>query len=62
MFDLNAAIATEPAWLQLWVLVLVVTNLASLAFVVGRREGAFHLRAEPIANLVSFVAAAVFMG
>lgn len=59
---LNEAIATGPAWLQAWILVLVVTNLVALLFVVRRRDGAFRVRAEPIAILVSFFAAAVFMG
>ncbi len=59
---LNEAMAAGPAWLQAWLLVLVVTNLVALLFVVGRRDGAFRVRAEPIAILVSFFAAAVFMG
>jgi hypothetical protein len=60
--NLNEAIATEPTWLQLWVLVLVVTNLVALLFVVGRRDGRFHVRYESIAILVSFFAAGAFMG
>ena len=60
--NLNEAIATEPMWLQLWVLVLVVTNLAALLFVVGRRDGAFRVRPEPIVVVVAFVAAGAFMG
>ena len=59
--NLNQAIASEPMWLQAWVMLLVVANLAALLFVVGRREGGLRVRAEPIAILVSFVAAAVFM-
>lgn len=58
---LNDAIATEPMWLQLWVVLLVITNLGALLFVVGRREGRFHARPEPIAILVSFFAAAGLM-
>ena len=58
---LNEAIGTEPAWLQAWVVLLVLTNLAALLFVVGRREGGLRVRAEPIAILVSFFAAAVLM-
>ncbi len=60
--SLNAAIATEPLWLQGWVLLLVVANLGALLFVVKRREGGLRMRAEPIAILVSFFAAAAFMG
>ncbi len=59
---LNEAIATEPLWLQAWVMVLVVANLAALLFVVGRKEGRWLVRPEPIAIVVSFVAAALFMG
>jgi len=59
---LNDAIATEPFWLQAWVMLLVVTNLAALLFVVGRREGRWFARPVPIAIVVSFVAAALFMG
>jgi hypothetical protein len=60
--DLNAAIATEPVWLQAWLGVLVVTNLAALLFVLGRHQGRWVVRAEPIAILAAFAAAGVFMG
>lgn len=60
--NLNEAIATEPIWLQAWVMVLVAANLAALLFVVGRREGRWQVRPEPIAIVVSFVAAGLFMG
>jgi len=59
---LNEAIATEPGWLQAWVIGLVVTHLAAVLFVVGRRDGRFAVRPEPIGILVSFVAAAALMG
>lgn len=59
---LNDAIATEPLWLQAWVMGLVVANLAALLFVVGRREGRWFARPEPIAIVASFIAAALFMG
>ncbi len=58
---LNEAMAAGPAWLRAWILVLVVTNLVALLFVVGRRDGAFRVRVEPIAILVSFFAAGMFM-
>jgi len=58
---LNEAIATEPMWLQAWVLLLVVANLAALLFVVRRGNEGLRLRAEPIAILVSFLAAGAFM-
>jgi threonine/homoserine efflux transporter RhtA len=59
---LNDAIATEPIWLQAWVMVLVVVNLAALLFVIGRRQGRRLVRPEPIAIVASFLAAGVFMG
>jgi len=58
---LGEAIATEPSWLQLWVLVLVVTNLAGILFVFGKDEGGWKVRAEPIGILVSFFVAAAIM-
>jgi hypothetical protein len=58
---LSDAMATEPAWLRSWIMLLVATHLAAIAFVVERRAGRFGLRREPVAILVSFFAAAVFM-
>jgi hypothetical protein len=58
---LNAAIATEPAWLRAWVLVLVGTHLAAIAFLVHRTGSRWALRMEPIAVLVSFLAAVLLM-
>ena len=60
--SLNDAIATEPLWLQAWILVLVVVHLAALLFVVGRRQGRWLVRFEPIAIVASFAAAGLFMG
>lgn len=59
---LNAAIATEPIWLQAWVFLLVAVHLAGVLFVVGREDGQWRLRPEPIAIVVSFLAAGVLMG
>jgi len=60
---LNDAMATEPLWLQAWIMVLVVANLAAVLFVVRRREtGGLGLRVEPIAIVLSFLAAGSFMG
>jgi hypothetical protein len=58
---LGEAIATEPSWLQLWVLVLVVTNLAGILFVFGKDAGGWKVRAEPIGILISFFVAAAIM-
>jgi len=61
--SLDAALATEPLWLQAWVLLLVVTHLAALLFVVRRRpQGGLAVRTEPIAIVLSFLAAGLFMG
>ena len=60
--NLNEAIATEPIWLQAWVMLLVVTNLAALLFAVGREAGRWRIRAEPLAIVASFLAAALLMG
>lgn len=60
--DLNAAIATEPFWLQGWLGLLVLVNVGALLFVVGREGGRWRVRAEPVAILVGFLAAGAFMG
>ena len=60
--DLNAAIAMQAAWLQAWVMVLVIVNLAAALFLVARQDGKFSVRAEALAILISFVAAGAFMG
>lgn len=59
---LNDAIATEPMWLQAWVYTLVLTHLIAILFVVARADGKWLVRYEPMAILVSFIAAGVFMG
>lgn len=58
---LGEAIATEPLWLQSWLFVLVATHAVALLFVVGRERGRWRVRLEPIAILVSFLAAGAFM-
>ncbi len=58
---LSEAIATEPAWLQAWVLTLVLTHLIAIAFVVTREQGAWRMRPEPLAIIASFICAGVFM-
>lgn len=58
---LNDAITTEPLWLQAWVLLLVVANLAAVLFLIGRKDGRWLVRPEAIAIVASFVAAALFM-
>jgi len=51
----------EPAWLRAWLMVMVVTHFAAVLFILKREDGRFGVRPEPIAMLVSFVAAALFM-
>ncbi|MEZ5559970.1 MAG: hypothetical protein R3E86_15670 [Pseudomonadales bacterium] len=58
---LNEAIALQPAWLQAWIMVLVLTHLAALAFVVGRVDARWQVRVEPFVIIGSFLVAAVFM-
>lgn len=60
--NLNQAIATEPMWLQAWVMVLVATNFAALLFAVGRENARWRVRAEALAIVCAFVASAAFMG
>ncbi len=59
--NLQAAIATEPMWLQLWVMLLVVVNLAALLFVITKQTGHYRVRWESLAILFSFVAAGIAM-
>ena len=59
---LDAALATEPLWLQAWVMLLVITHVTALLFVVRRRpEGGLAIRPEPVAIVLSFLAAGVAM-
>lgn len=58
---LGDAIGTEPLWLQVWVLTMVLVHLAALPFLVGREERRWRFRPEPLAILVSFLVAAVIM-
>jgi len=60
---LNDAIATEPLWLQGWVLLLVLVHAAALLFLVRRREGGgVGIRPEPVAIVAAFLLAGAFMG
>ena len=58
---LNDAIGTQPMWLQAWVMVLVLTHVLALVFVVAKTADGWRVRGEPIAIVLSFVAAAIFM-
>ncbi len=58
---LNDAIATQPMWLQAWVMVLVLTHVLALVFVVTKSADGWRVRGEPIAIFLSFAAAAVLM-
>jgi hypothetical protein len=59
--SLTDAMASEPLWIRGWLFVLVATHLAALLFVVGREDGRWRARAEPIAILASFLAAGALM-
>lgn len=58
---LAEAILTEPLWLQLWLMLLVMANLAAIAFLPDRREAGWQVRKESLAIIVSFIAAAIIM-
>lgn len=58
---LNEAIASEPLWLQAWVMLLVIANLGAIPFVLNKVEGAWELRKECLAIIVSFIVAAILM-
>ena len=59
--DLGAAIASSASWVQIWVQILVVVNLAAIFFVVVRKDGKFSVRIEAIAIVASFVLAGAMM-
>jgi hypothetical protein len=58
---LNEAIFSEPLWLQAWVMLLVIANIAAIPFALTKVEGAWKLRKECLAIIVSFVVAAILM-
>ena len=55
---LGAAIASQPAW----VMAMVVVHLLAVVFAATRTPEGWRVRPEPLAILVSFLAAGVFMG
>jgi len=59
--SLAEAMATEPLWLRAWIQLLIVANLGAVLFVVGREEGRWRVRPEPIAILIGFAAAGISM-
>ncbi|MGI9286525.1 MAG: hypothetical protein ACR2P1_14150 [Pseudomonadales bacterium] len=58
---MGAAIATEPMWLQVWLLLLGAANLAAIFFVFTKRSGKIAVRVEALAIIFSFLAAGIFM-
>lgn len=58
---LSEAISSEPLWLQTWVMLLVVANLAAVPFALTKQEGAWRFRKECLAIIASFLLAAVLM-
>ncbi|MDT8428618.1 MAG: hypothetical protein RQ757_07620 [Pseudomonadales bacterium] len=59
--SLAEAIATEPMWLQVWVLLLVVSHFAAIAFMVYKEGDRWRFRGEPFAILGSFFVAALIL-
>lgn len=58
---LGDAIATQSAFLQGWVMVLVGTHLLSLLLLVYKEEGKYKVRYESLAIVFSFLLAGGFM-
>ena len=59
--SLTDAMSLEPVWIRAWLGALVSVHLAALCFVLRREAGSWRLRAEPLAILASFFAAALLM-
>ncbi|MFK7842674.1 MAG: hypothetical protein AB8B54_10450 [Sphingorhabdus sp.] len=59
--SLSEAIAMQPTWLLIWVGILAATNLASLLFIIGRKNGQWLFRPEALAILMAFLAAGSLM-
>tara|TARA_B110000444_G_scaffold252260_1_gene281291 strand:+ start:1162 stop:1563 length:402 start_codon:yes stop_codon:yes gene_type:complete len=53
--------ASEPLWLQAWIMLLVIANLAAIPFVLTKVEGAWRFRKECLAIVVSFMVAGMQM-
>ena len=58
---LNEAIFSEPLRLQVWVMLLVIANIAAIPFVLAKEKGAWKVRSECVAIIVSFVIAVILM-
>ncbi|MBL4819729.1 MAG: hypothetical protein JKY98_01890 [Gammaproteobacteria bacterium] len=58
---LGEAIATEPMWLQAWVMVLVIAQLGAVLFIVGRDNGNWIIRKECLAIIPGFFVAAMIL-
>ncbi len=59
--DLGAAIATQPMWLQVWVMILTVVNLSAIFFAGKKQNGKLRVRIEALAIVFSFIAAGMLM-
>ena len=59
--EFGDAIAAQPIWWQAWGRTMLVAHLLGLVFVVHRTPKGWKVRAEPIAIVASFAAAAVLM-
>ncbi len=54
---LRDAIATEPMWLQGWLLMLVLANMGAILFILTKKSGHWRPRTESIAIITAFVCA-----
>ena len=52
---------TEPAWLVIWISVLIIVNLSAIFFIMDRHDGQWQVRGRPIAILAGFIISAAFM-
>ncbi len=59
--DLGAAIATQPMWLQVGVMILTVVNLSAIFFAGKKQNGKQRVRIEALASVFSFIAAGMLM-
>ncbi len=59
--DLSAAIASSASWVQMWVQILVVVNIAAVLFVLKKKERTLSIRIEAVAIVASFILAGAMM-
>ena len=55
------AISLQPQWVQIWVMILMATNLSAVIFLFKKHAGKLSLRKEAILILASFIVAAIMI-